>query len=186
MATPKIPEWEQIANRVGWPPSRSSAAARTPQALTQLDGEVDRMLAKRHFLLRARAERSGAVSGRRRVPAGHLRREARARPRVHQPRRSRSSVCSSSSPSWPALRSLQRLRHLRDRRPRRHAVVVGVANFVTLLHRTVFWKALANTFYFVLVGGPLSVAARSGRRCWSTPVWRGSRVCSAPSTSPPS
>jgi multiple sugar transport system permease protein len=36
--------------------------------------------------------------------------------------------------------------------------LVGLANFAALLRDPVFWKALANTFYFVLVGGPLSVA----------------------------
>jgi multiple sugar transport system permease protein len=35
---------------------------------------------------------------------------------------------------------------------------VGIANFAALLNDPVFWKALVNTFYFVLVGGPLSVA----------------------------
>jgi multiple sugar transport system permease protein len=35
---------------------------------------------------------------------------------------------------------------------------VGPGNLAALLHDPVFWKALANTFYFVLVGGPLSVA----------------------------
>ena len=39
---------------------------------------------------------------------------------------------------------------------------VGLGNFAALLHDPVFWKALANTFYFVLVGGPLSVAASLG------------------------
>jgi multiple sugar transport system permease protein len=39
---------------------------------------------------------------------------------------------------------------------------VGVGNFTALLHDPVFWKALANTFYFVLVGGPLSVAVSLG------------------------
>ncbi len=39
---------------------------------------------------------------------------------------------------------------------------VGLANFAALLHDPVFWKALANTFYFVLVGGPLSVAVSLG------------------------
>ena len=35
---------------------------------------------------------------------------------------------------------------------------VGLQNYATLLASPVLWKALANTFYFVLVGGPLSVA----------------------------
>jgi multiple sugar transport system permease protein len=35
---------------------------------------------------------------------------------------------------------------------------VGLGNYAALLASPVFWKALANTFYFVLVGGPLSVA----------------------------
>lgn len=39
---------------------------------------------------------------------------------------------------------------------------VGLGNFAALLHDPVFWKALGNTFYFVLVGGPLSVAASLG------------------------
>jgi multiple sugar transport system permease protein len=39
---------------------------------------------------------------------------------------------------------------------------VGAGNFTALLHDPVFWKALANTFYFVLVGGPLSVAVSLG------------------------
>ena len=39
---------------------------------------------------------------------------------------------------------------------------VGLANFAALLRDPVFWKALLNTFYFVLVGGPLSVAVSLG------------------------
>ena len=39
---------------------------------------------------------------------------------------------------------------------------VGFRNFTALFHDPVFWKALGNTFYFVLVGGPLSVAASLG------------------------
>ena len=36
---------------------------------------------------------------------------------------------------------------------------VGLRNFAEVLSNPVFWKALGNTFYFVLVGGPLSVIA---------------------------
>ncbi|HVN75525.1 MAG TPA: sugar ABC transporter permease [Thermoanaerobaculaceae bacterium] len=39
---------------------------------------------------------------------------------------------------------------------------VGLGNFAALLHDPVFWKALGNTFYFVLVGGPLSVGVSLG------------------------
>ena len=35
---------------------------------------------------------------------------------------------------------------------------VGLGNYAALLASPVFWQALANTFTFVLVGGPLSVA----------------------------
>src|SRR2546430_1949925 len=35
---------------------------------------------------------------------------------------------------------------------------VGLANYVKLLHTPEFWQALRNTFYFALVGGPLSIA----------------------------
>jgi len=36
---------------------------------------------------------------------------------------------------------------------------IGLDNFRHLLSDPLFWKAFGNTFYFVLVGGPLSVAA---------------------------
>ena len=36
---------------------------------------------------------------------------------------------------------------------------VGLANYQTLLAEPLFWQALRNTLYFVVVGGPLSVAA---------------------------
>lgn len=39
---------------------------------------------------------------------------------------------------------------------------IGLKNYETLIHTDLFWKALRNTFYFVLVGGPLSVAASLG------------------------
>jgi multiple sugar transport system permease protein len=34
---------------------------------------------------------------------------------------------------------------------------VGLRNYVELLHTPLFWKALGNTFYFVIVGVPLSI-----------------------------
>ena len=36
--------------------------------------------------------------------------------------------------------------------------MVGLANYVQLVHNPVFWRALVNTLYFTLVGGPLTVA----------------------------
>jgi len=39
---------------------------------------------------------------------------------------------------------------------------VGLANYVELLQTPLFWKALANTLYFVGVGVPLSIAASLG------------------------
>ena len=35
---------------------------------------------------------------------------------------------------------------------------VGLDNYLALLHNPLFWKALGNTLYFVLIGVPLSVA----------------------------
>jgi multiple sugar transport system permease protein len=35
---------------------------------------------------------------------------------------------------------------------------VGFANYVKLLHAPEFWTALRNTFYFALVGGPITIA----------------------------
>jgi len=43
-----------------------------------------------------------------------------------------------------------------------NARFVGAGNYVRLVHDPVFWKALVNTFYFALVGGPLTVAASLG------------------------
>ncbi len=40
--------------------------------------------------------------------------------------------------------------------------VVGATNYVRLLHDPRFWTALRNTAYFVVVGGPLSVAVSLG------------------------
>jgi multiple sugar transport system permease protein len=43
-----------------------------------------------------------------------------------------------------------------------NARFVGLRNYRQLLATPVFWKALGNTFYFALVGGPLTVAASLG------------------------
>jgi multiple sugar transport system permease protein len=39
---------------------------------------------------------------------------------------------------------------------------VGLANYVKLLHDPEFWTALRNTFYFAIVGGPLTIAVSLG------------------------
>ena len=39
---------------------------------------------------------------------------------------------------------------------------VGLHNYVDLLQTPLFWKSLGNTFYFVLVGVPLSIGASLG------------------------
>jgi multiple sugar transport system permease protein len=43
-----------------------------------------------------------------------------------------------------------------------NARFVGVRNYAQLLQTSLFWTALKNTFYFALIGGPLSVAASLG------------------------
>ncbi len=35
---------------------------------------------------------------------------------------------------------------------------IGLANFANLLKDDIFWKSFFNTFYFVLVGGPITIA----------------------------
>ena len=40
--------------------------------------------------------------------------------------------------------------------------LVGHGNYVRLLHDPLFWTALKNTAYFVVIGGPLSIAASLG------------------------
>ena len=42
---------------------------------------------------------------------------------------------------------------------------VGLGNYVELLQTPLFWQALGNTLYFVVVGVPLSIGARSAPRC---------------------
>ena len=39
---------------------------------------------------------------------------------------------------------------------------VGIDNYVGLLHNPLFWRALGNTMYFVVVGVPLSIAVSLG------------------------
>jgi multiple sugar transport system permease protein len=39
---------------------------------------------------------------------------------------------------------------------------VGLGNYVDILETPLFWKSLGNTFYFVLVGVPLSIAVSLG------------------------
>ncbi len=55
--TPKIPEWEQVATRI-WEAAEQvvRGAATMDQALADLDRDVDRMLAKRRWLLQRQAE----------------------------------------------------------------------------------------------------------------------------------
>ncbi|HKG91785.1 MAG TPA: sugar ABC transporter permease [Gemmatimonadaceae bacterium] len=43
-----------------------------------------------------------------------------------------------------------------------NARFVGLRNYARLLQTPIFWQALRNTFYFALVGGPLSIAASLG------------------------
>ena len=43
-----------------------------------------------------------------------------------------------------------------------NARLVGLANYATLLAERTFWRALGNTFYFALVGGPLTIAVSLG------------------------
>ncbi len=43
-----------------------------------------------------------------------------------------------------------------------NARVVGLRNYARLLQDPVFWKALGNTFFFVVVGGPLTVSLALG------------------------
>ena len=39
---------------------------------------------------------------------------------------------------------------------------VGFENYWRLLHEPLFWKSLGNTFYFVVLGVPLSIGASLG------------------------
>jgi multiple sugar transport system permease protein len=43
-----------------------------------------------------------------------------------------------------------------------NARLVGLRNYTSLFDNPLFWTALKNTFYFALVGGPLTVAASLG------------------------
>ena len=117
------------------------------RALAELDARVDRMLEKRRWMLsRARLDEARAAS-----PAG-----SSSAPRWS---RSRSSSSCRWSPRFAlsftdfdiyALADLGNLRF------------VGLANYADLLQTPLFWQALGNTAYFVLVGVPLSIAASLG------------------------
>jgi multiple sugar transport system permease protein len=43
-----------------------------------------------------------------------------------------------------------------------YARFIGLKNYVQLVQDPVFWKALKNTLYFLVVGGPLSIAVSLG------------------------
>src|SRR5260221_8099995 len=43
-----------------------------------------------------------------------------------------------------------------------YARFVGLANYLHLLEDPLFWKALINTLYFLVVGAPLSIAVSLG------------------------
>ncbi len=43
-----------------------------------------------------------------------------------------------------------------------YARFVGLKNYLQLVEDPLFWKAMTNTFYYVLVGGPLAIAASLG------------------------
>ena len=45
---------------------------------------------------------------------------------------------------------------------RGNARFVGLSNYVQIFRNPLFWTALKNTFYFVLIGGPLSVGVSLG------------------------
>ncbi|MDQ1924883.1 carbohydrate ABC transporter permease [Massilia pseudoviolaceinigra] len=56
---------------------------------------------------------------------------------------------------------------------------IGLANYAELLQTPLFWKALGNTLFFVVVGVPLSIAASLGaalllnsRLAWFKPLFR--------------
>ncbi|MGD9546470.1 MAG: sugar ABC transporter substrate-binding protein [Candidatus Krumholzibacteriia bacterium] len=64
-ATPKIPEWEQIANRVWEAAEQAIRGSATPEeALKDLDADVDRMLAKRRWLREHRDPDPDEAAGR--------------------------------------------------------------------------------------------------------------------------
>ena len=63
---------------------------------------------------------------------------------------------------------------------------VGLGNYLRLLGTPLFWRALGNTLYFVVVGrAPVRRRRPWGRPCCSTRGRRGGRPCSAPPCSRP-
>src|SRR5688572_9765592 len=40
--------------------------------------------------------------------------------------------------------------------------IVGARNYSSMLQNPLFWRALSNTLYFSLVGGPLTIAVALG------------------------
>ena len=71
---------------------------------------------------------------------------------------------------------------------------VGFANYAELVRTPLFWKALGNTFYFVIVGVPLSIAvSNTASMLPQAPIASGAAElalsqcsCSTGSSNPPS
>ena len=61
---------------------------------------------------------------------------------------------------------------------RRNLRFVGLGNYIGLLTNPLFWKALGNTLYFVVVGVPLSIVVSLAA---ARPRRRSTACCPAPS-----
>ena len=151
---PQIPEWERIFQEMQLAAER--VVQRAPELAearaAQLDAWVDALLEKRRWML-ARAA-GAATAGDEREPASSAGRSPR--------RRSRSSPSSSSLPVVAGLAlsltdfDLYALADLSTLR------FVGLDNYLRLLQTPLFWQALGNTLYFVVVGVPLSIGLSLG------------------------
>ena len=160
---PQVPEWEEIATTIFEHGEQAIRRAKTvDQTLASLDQDVNAMLEKRRYLLLA-------------GPETEIVRLRRA-PRSRMPSDVGRAAWLFLAPALllififfflPVLASL--VLSVTDFDI--YAIAnppttrfVGLANYVKLLHDPEFWKALRNTFYFALVGGPLTIAVIARRR----------------------
>ena len=164
-ATPQIPEWERIANKLAYHAERAiRGQVSADEALAALDRDVDRILEKRRWLLSRSVQPSPPASRRgrgARKMKGSERHAALSAGIFLAPALLLIAVffflpvlaallLSFTDFDIYALGDLARLRF------------VGFNNYLQLLQSPLFWTALGNTFYFVIVGGPLSVAISLG------------------------
>ncbi len=160
VSTPKVPEWELIATRLQERAESAVRGAAIPEsALASLDRDVDRILEKRRWLIER--ERRKLRPGGRPVRNSIEKRETRAAWLFLAPALILFGVFFLVPVLVGLFLSFTDFDIYAIAAPAT-ARFVGLRNYFQVLSNPVFWTALKNTLYFVVVGGPLSVVVSLG------------------------